>query len=86
MPEEVEAVISSFPEVENCLVRKKSSAITGSLVEALVVYNGELPYRELAKQLRRYCFEKLERFKVPAVITVTDQISMSATGKKVRTM
>lgn len=84
MPEEVENVILQVPDVRAVLVRAKESAITGALIEALVVPAHAENTKTLSTIIRAYCREKLAVHKVPALIKIVPEIPISAAGKVLR--
>ncbi len=88
-PEEVEAVINGHPEVRMSLVRKKKSAILGSMVVADVVLKttavtttGEIG--ALHGDILQLCRESLDVHKVPAAINFVSTLPMGESGKLVR--
>jgi acyl-coenzyme A synthetase/AMP-(fatty) acid ligase len=88
-PEEVEAVINSHPQVRVSQVRAKKNAITGALVVADVVLNGETGAangrgKGLEHAILEYCRAALPRHKVPAAINFVPSLAVAATGKIVR--
>jgi acyl-coenzyme A synthetase/AMP-(fatty) acid ligase len=88
-PEEVEAVINSHPQVRVSQVRAKKNAITGALVVADVVLNGETGGangrgKGLEHAILEYCRAALPRHKVPAAINFVPSLAVAATGKIVR--
>jgi len=88
-PEEVEAVINGHPHVRMSRVRTRKSPITGALVIADVVLNGEPPApgptrTELERDITERCRAVLARHKVPAAINVVPALPVTAGGKLVR--
>lgn len=85
MPEEIENTILQIPGVFAVLVRAKESAITGALIEALVVpaMQTENP-KALPSVIRNHCREKLAAHKVPALIKIVSELPISAAGKVLR--
>lgn len=88
-PEEVEAVINLHPKVQMSLVRAKRNPITGSIVVADVVLNGDrrlqldsLP--KLQHEIMQLCREGLSSYKVPAMINVVADLAVAESGKLVR--
>lgn len=84
-PEEVERVICQVDGVALALVRARRSAITGALVEAVVVPTAGVTDRKaLARAVQTHCRAQLPAFKAPAIVTVSDALETAATGKIVR--
>ena len=85
MPEEIENVIKSVPEVAFVQVRARKSNILGNLVEAFVVPLEGIPLDlALRKKITLHCRERLEGFKVPAFVTMASDVTFSASGKVLR--
>jgi len=82
-PEEVEAVINRHPSVRMSLVRPRRSPITGSLVVADVVLNGE-PEPDFKREILRLCHESLATHKIPATIRFVPTLDVAAAGKLAR--
>jgi acyl-coenzyme A synthetase/AMP-(fatty) acid ligase len=82
-PEEVEAVIARHPAVRMACVRSRRSPITGSLVVADVVVDGE-PTPDHKSDILRLCHERLAPYKVPAAIRFVPALDVGAAGKLVR--
>lgn len=81
-PEDVESVLLDHPAVRFARVGAKASPITGSVVRAeVVVEGGAADDPALERELRRFCRERLEAFKVPAILTFVTNIDMDQTGK-----
>ncbi len=86
-PEEVEAVINRHPQVRMSLVRTRKNPITGALVVADVVLNGEpdsADLSELKRNILLLCRESLPSHKVPAVINFVPALAVAETGKLMR--
>jgi len=84
-PEEVESVLLSHPKVKLASVSAKKNPITGAIVTAqLVIISQELSNKEMIKEIKAYCRERLEAYKVPALMKIIDDISINSTGKTVR--
>ena len=82
-PEEVEAVIARHPAVRMACVRSRRSPITGGLVVADVVIDGE-PTPAHKSDILRLCHERLAPHKVPATIRFVSALDVGAAGKLVR--
>ncbi|TPG56882.1 long-chain fatty acid--CoA ligase [Roseomonas nepalensis] len=85
-PEEVENVLLAHPAIRFARVAAQRSPIMGQLVTAEVVpaaANAPDPAggRELVKALRHHCQDRLEPWKVPALIRVVAALGPNAGGK-----
>jgi acyl-CoA synthetase (AMP-forming)/AMP-acid ligase II len=84
-PEEVEHIVCEVPGVALALVKARRSSITGALVEAVIVPDSAVTDRKaLARDVQRYCRERLPSYKVPAIVTVSDALETASTGKILR--
>jgi acyl-CoA synthetase (AMP-forming)/AMP-acid ligase II len=90
-PEEVEAAINRHPAVRMSLARSKKSPITGSLVVADVVLNGEpdqsrsdSQIADVRREILQICHESLAAHKIPVAIRCVPALEIAATGKLVR--
>lgn len=82
MPEEIESVIKELPEVAFVQVRARSSAMLGSLVEAVVTLTlGKVLDAAFKRKITAHCRARLDNFKVPAFIVAADAIQLTASGK-----
>ncbi|KFC71185.1 Benzoate-CoA ligase family protein [Devosia sp. LC5] len=81
-PEEVEQVLLAHPAVKQARVWGIKSPITGQLVSAEIVpASQDYAIEELHKILHRYCTDRLEPWKMPAIIRVVDDLEVNAAGK-----
>jgi acyl-CoA synthetase (AMP-forming)/AMP-acid ligase II len=90
-PEEVEAAINRHPAVRMSKVRSARSAITGSLVAADVVLNGEHDPSgpsdgivDVKREILQICHATLAPHKVPATIRFVPVLEIAAAGKLAR--
>jgi acyl-coenzyme A synthetase/AMP-(fatty) acid ligase len=88
-PEEVEAAINRHPQVRMSLVRARQNPITGSIVVADVVLNGEPALAnarlvQVRDDILKRCRETLLAHKVPAMVRFVSALPVSETGKLVR--
>lgn len=87
LPSEVESVLLQMSQVADCLVYAQPNAITGQMVAAKVVWQGEDEARQPAqwrKQIQDYSTQHLARYKVPAKIHFVEQIESGSRFKKKR--
>jgi acyl-coenzyme A synthetase/AMP-(fatty) acid ligase len=87
-PEEIEAVINRHPQVRMSLVRPRKNPLTGAVVIADVVLQGEGmrtgAEAEINDAILAHCRAALPRHKVPAAIKFVPSIDVAATGKLAR--
>lgn len=82
-PEEVENLVREVEGVQNALVSARSSPIMGQLV-LLEVQAGELSAEEtldLKRRIRDHCRKQLPKYKVPALINIVAELTVSESGK-----
>jgi acyl-CoA synthetase (AMP-forming)/AMP-acid ligase II len=84
-PEEVEEIVRRFDGVLSVSVSAKKNPMMGSLVEAKLVLASEISELKLfKKELKDFCKQYLEPYKIPAVVTIVDDFSISSSGKMIR--
>lgn len=83
-PAEIEDVLLRVKNVRDAVVSARHSPVTGAVVAARITpCVPEVP-DELRRRVRRFCQERLERYKVPAVIEIVEQDLHGARFKKSR--
>lgn len=80
-PERIEQMLLAHPDVAMASVVPKRSGITGSLVEARVVLKLGIEPPPTIPMLRQWCAEHLERYEVPAIIRILEDLETTAAGK-----
>ncbi len=81
-PEKIEHILLQHPAIALATVLAKPSGITGSLVEARVVLGPDAEdMQNPVQHIRQWCIERLERFEVPALIRIVDEIELNSSGK-----
>lgn len=83
-PNEVEAVVLQVPNVADVTVSGRPSPITGMVVKAVVRTVQPEDERTLAVRVREFCRARLEPYKVPVLIEVSDSQQHSERFKKIR--
>ncbi|MFD5419021.1 class I adenylate-forming enzyme family protein [Streptomyces sp. NPDC127069] len=84
-PSEVESVLLEIPNIAEATVSGRPSHVTGMVVKATVKLVAPADPREVTRQVREYCGRRLEAYKVPLVVEVSDADQHSDRFKKVRT-
>ena len=83
-PEEVEAVINRHPAVRLSRVSGRKNPITGAVVVAEVVLDGDSDGALIQEEILRNCRASLKPFQVPAMVRVVPKLELSAGGKLLR--
>ncbi|THB68490.1 MAG: long-chain fatty acid--CoA ligase [Desulfovibrio sp.] len=84
LPAEVESVLLEMEGVADCLVFGQSNVITGQMVVAEVTPAKDADAKALKKDIRRYCRERLDPYKVPSKVILQDSVAFSDRFKKIR--
>ncbi len=82
-PMEVETILLEHPRVKDCAIVGAPDQYTGETVVAFVVAKGEAD-KALEVELRKFCKNRLEIYKVPTRILFVDEIPRTDTGKTKR--
>ena len=83
-PSEVESVLLELANVADVVVTGAPNPVTGMVVKATIRPVEQEPPEEFARRARRHCRERLEPFKIPAVVQFTDAPQHSERFKKCR--
>jgi acyl-CoA synthetase (AMP-forming)/AMP-acid ligase II len=85
-PSEVESIILELNEIEDVVVKGEFHPITGQIVTASVKLrnNNGITSSSLAKSIRTHCRERLQPYKVPVKVHVTDIPLAGSRHKKIR--
>jgi long-chain acyl-CoA synthetase len=83
-PAEVESVIESMENVAEATVYGEKNPLVGNIVCAKVRTSEPVDATEFAAQVKAFCEERLERFKVPVKVNVADERQFGDRFKKVR--
>jgi 3-oxocholest-4-en-26-oate---CoA ligase len=78
-PEEVETVLATHPDVNDCLVLGIADPHFGQQVAAIIATGNVDP--DLSEKIVSYCREKLAGYKCPRLIRIANEIHRSANGK-----
>lgn len=82
LPAEVESVILSMDEIDDCMVYSEPNVITGQTVVCDVVLHE--PKENIKKIIRLFCKDKLDAFKIPTKVNVVEKTNFSERFKKIR--
>lgn len=83
-PAEVESVLLQMENVEDVSVFSKDNPIMGKVVGARFNLFSNEKKMDLKKRVRKYCKNKLQSFKIPAYIEITEKVQVSDRFKKMR--
>jgi 2-aminobenzoate-CoA ligase len=79
---EVAACLLGHPAVRDCGVVGSPDPLRGQIVKAYVILNkGYEPSEKLVEELRQYCKERIEFYKVPKAIEFVEELPRTVTGK-----
>jgi crotonobetaine/carnitine-CoA ligase len=78
---EVEALLLTHPDVHQAAVMAVKDELREEEVLACVVLKRQMPAREAAESLFRYCYERLAYYKAPGWIHVVDSLPTTGTQK-----
>ncbi len=83
-PKEIEAVILALPEVIDCTIEGLEDEIEGEMLKATVTVRKDSIGSLTKDRLIQHCSQHLALFKVPQVYEFKDDLTISATGKKIK--
>ena len=83
-PKEIEAVILALPEVIDCTIEGVEDEIEGEMLKATVTVRKDSIGSLTKDRLILHCSQHLALFKVPQVYEFRDDLTISATGKKIK--
>jgi long-chain acyl-CoA synthetase len=81
--QEVESILNQHPQVKESLVYGASHAQCGQLPMAKIVLRNKNDFLDV-NILRRFCYQRLARYKVPKDFEFVDQLPRTASGKIMR--
>ena len=84
LPSEVESVLLSMDEIEDCLVYGEQNAITGQSVSCDVVLKHGIDDSGFKILVRKFCKDKLDNFKIPTRVNVVQKTEFTERFKKSR--
>ena len=83
-PKEIEAVILALPEVIDCTIEGVEDEIEGEMLKAIVTVRTDSISTLTRDRLIHHCSQHLALFKVPQIYEFKDNLTISATGKKIK--
>lgn len=82
LPSEVESIILSMKEIDDCMVYGEKNIITGETVVCDVVCKGEI--QNIKVLIRKFCKDKLDNYKIPTKVNIVDKTNFTHRFKKIR--
>lgn len=83
-PKEVESVLLILPEVVDCWVYGVDDEIEGEMIKAILFINKENSYKITSESIIKHCAQHLSLYKIPRILEIKDDLSLSSTGKKIK--
>ena len=83
-PKEIEAVILTLPEVIDCTIEGVEDEIQGEMLKATITVRKDSTGSLSKEKLIQHCSQYLALFKVPQVYSFNEDLTISATGKKIK--
>jgi len=83
-PKEIEAVILELTDVIDCSVEGVDDEIEGELLKATVYIRKDAADIVTKESIMEHCSRKLALFKIPRVYELKQELTISATGKKIK--
>jgi acyl-CoA synthetase (AMP-forming)/AMP-acid ligase II len=81
-PKEIEAVIYMIPGIIDCSIKAINDSILGEAIKATVIIS-ENEMNIDQEMIKRFCSDKLAHYKIPSFIEIKNEMTISATGKKI---
>ena len=82
LPNEIESILLGMDEVDDAIVYGEKNTITGQSVVCDVVTDTDA--KEIKKLVRKYCKNKIPRYKIPTKVNVVEKTNFSDRFKKIR--
>jgi acyl-CoA synthetase (AMP-forming)/AMP-acid ligase II len=83
-PKEIEAVILEIPQVIDCSIEGIEDEIEGEALKATIVIKNDPANPVTKESIIEHCSKRLALFKVPQVYELKEEMTISATGKKIK--
>lgn len=83
-PAEVESVLMQMDNVKDAAVRGEKNPITGNIVVARLTLAEPEDLPRLKQKVRQFCKGRLENYKIPVKIEITDNVQHTERYKKMR--
>jgi acyl-CoA synthetase (AMP-forming)/AMP-acid ligase II len=83
-PKEIEAVILEITEVIDCSIEGIDNEIEGEMLKATVVIRKDAKHLVSKESIIEHCSKHLALYKIPHVFELKEELTISATGKKIK--
>lgn len=83
-PREIEAVILEIPEVIDCSIEAIDDEIEGEMLKTTVVIKKDAGNPVTRESIIEHCSKHLSLYKIPQVYEFKEDLTISATGKKIK--
>src|SRR5664280_1533657 len=83
-PKEIESVILEIPEVIDCSIEGIADEIEGEMLKATIVIRKDAKNIVTQESIIQHCSKHLSLYKIPQVYELKEELTISATGKKVK--
>src|SRR5579863_233148 len=83
-PAEVESVIQEMENVADVAVFKEANMFTGNIPCARVTLKTPEDAQAFTHRLKQYCSQRLDRYKIPVKVRITEQVQYSERFKRMR--
>lgn len=83
-PKEIEGVILQIAEVVDCSIEGVEDKIQGEALKATIVLRKGTTSYITEEVIKEHCSKHLALFKIPRIYELHDQMTISATGKKIK--
>ncbi|MGJ0301316.1 ANL family adenylate-forming protein [Aliarcobacter cryaerophilus] len=82
LPSEVESIILTMNDIDDCMVYGEKNIITGETVVCDVVCKNEI--QNIKVLIRKFCKDKLDNYKIPTKVNIVDKTNFTQRFKKIR--
>ena len=83
-PKEIEAVILEMPGVIDCTIYSTEDEVEGESLKASIVVRKDYKDTLSGEAIKQHCSKHLALFKIPQVYDINDNMTLTATGKKIK--
>lgn len=83
-PAEVESVLMEMENIADATVRGEKNPITGNFVVARLLLHGPEKMSDLKKRIRKFCKDRLEDYKLPVKVEISEELQLTDRFKKAR--
>jgi long-chain acyl-CoA synthetase len=83
-PKEIEEVILGIPEVIDCSIEGLEDDIEGEILKAIIVIRQDIKNQVSEESIITHCAKHLALYKIPKIFELKQELTISATGKKIK--